>query len=116
MLKDFKLEFGQAHVHLLEEVKRLIKAININITKEPGSLQDLTYEGYVHFLLQYAYYVYEGQTEHRDDIRALNLVERLFNHIKAQQKFKDLGLHMTKLETTNRKDIEVLQKLEAKII
>jgi hypothetical protein len=45
-------------MYLQEEVKRLIKQINIHIIKEPGGVMDLTFEGFVHFILQYAYYVY----------------------------------------------------------
>ena len=105
------MEFGQQHMYLQEEVKRLIKQINIHIIKEPGGVMDLTFEGFVHFVLQYAYYVYADDQERRDEIRALSLVEKLFVHIRAQPKFKELGLHTTKLETTNRQQVELLQKL-----
>lgn len=112
LIKDFKLEFGHQHVYLKEETNRLIKAINIHIMKEPGTVQDLTYDGFVHFLLQYAHYLWKDEK----DIRSFALVERLFDHIKAQPKFKELGLVMSKTETTNRKDTELLSKIEQRII
>lgn len=112
MIKDFKLDLGQQHVYLKEEVNRLIKAINIHIMKEPGTVQDLTYDGFVHFLLQYAHYLWKDEK----DFKAFSLVERLFEHIKAQPKFKELGLVMSRTETTNRKETEILNKFEQRMI
>lgn len=121
MLKDFKLEFGQEHWYLLEEVKRLIKQINIFIMKEPGTVQDLTFEGFVHFVLQYSYFVFVtlgagAEPVKKDEIRALTLVEKLFSTVVQQPKFKELNLTLTKTETTNRVEVALLQKLDQKFM
>ena len=74
---------------------------------------DLTFEGFIHFMLQYAYYIYvtlnSGDIKiKKDEIRALTLVERLFNYISQQPKFKELNLTLTKTETTNRVQVDLL--------
>jgi hypothetical protein len=38
MIKDFKLENGMVHVYLKEEVQKLVKAINVHIMKDPGTV------------------------------------------------------------------------------
>ena len=55
MIKDFKLENGMSPSVLKEEVIRLVKQINLYVLKQSGDIQTLTYEGFVHFLLQLAY-------------------------------------------------------------
>jgi hypothetical protein len=50
------------------------------------------------------------------EVTAFLLVTKLFNQMKDQPKFKELGLTMNKTETTNRKEVELLQRMEQKII
>jgi len=47
--------------------------------------------------------------------RAVNLIEKLFEHISQKPKFQQLGLVMNKIETTSRKEAEILQKIQDKI-
>jgi hypothetical protein len=49
-------------------------------------------------------------------VKAVFLVERLFLYMSQQPKFKELGLVYSKVETTNRKEIELLHVMEEKII
>ena len=51
MLKDFKLENGMSPPILKEEVIKLVKQINLLILKQPGDIQTLSFDGFVHFLL-----------------------------------------------------------------
>lgn len=34
MVKDFKLDFGKAHIHLKDDIIKIVKAINIYILKD----------------------------------------------------------------------------------
>lgn len=55
MIKDFKLENGLQINYLRQEVIKLIKAINIHVLKAPGDVLELSFDGFVMFMLQYSY-------------------------------------------------------------
>ena len=38
MIKDFKLDNGLQNVYLKEEIQKLVKAINVHIMKDPGTV------------------------------------------------------------------------------
>jgi hypothetical protein len=104
LIKDFKLENGLSHNLLKDEVFKLVKAINIHIMKVPGDLLTLSFDGFVHFLLQYSHYHWAGS-----EMKAYSLVEKLFNQMRESPLFNKLGLVMTKTETTARKEISLLE-------
>ncbi len=106
LLKDFKLQNGLAPQYLKEEVQKLVKAVNISL-QHSGDLQYLSFQGFVNFLLQYAHYMWGS-----GNLKAHQLIEQLFNEMSQQPKFKELNLVMLKTETTNRKDVDVMLKLE----
>jgi hypothetical protein len=82
MIKDFGLGNDKPGVYLKEEVHKLVKEIKIHILKDPGTVQDLNFDGFVHFLLQYAYLMWPNQGN------AVTLIEKLFDHISSKPKFQ----------------------------
>jgi hypothetical protein len=58
MIKDFKLDNGLQLNYLKQEVNKLVKAVNIYILKAPGDVLELTFDGFVNFMLQYANQLY----------------------------------------------------------
>jgi hypothetical protein len=62
MIKDFRLENGINQTQLKEEVIRLVKQINLYILKQTVDVQTLTFEGFCHFLLQFAYMLWHQET------------------------------------------------------
>lgn len=110
-MKDFKLERNLGVAQNKDEVNRLVRAVNVEVMKEPGTIQDLNYEGFVHFLLQFAYWYFPNSKE---DAKAVFLVENLFNYMSSTPKWTELGLHMSKVETTTRKEVELMRRLEEK--
>lgn len=65
MLKDFRLENGMSPPILKEEVVKLVKQINLLILKQSGDIQTLNFDGFVHFMLQYAYLNWQYEKDHK---------------------------------------------------
>ena len=61
MIKDFKLDNGLQINYLGQEVIKLIKAINIHVLKAPGDVLELSFDGFVMFMLQYSYYLHSSE-------------------------------------------------------
>lgn len=74
LVKDFRLENGLTHHQLKDEVFKLVKAINLHVTKAKGDVMTLNFEGFQQFLLQYSHFHFGGQ-----EARAYSLIEKLFN-------------------------------------